>query len=605
MLLKMASTDGKNLLKIKHEEASIEMLFDEVLLEVFRYLSSDDLKNATLVCKRWDNLIGETTALMKKFKLVWSMDNLDTLPENFYSTRKYQQLWVSAMDGKKVDKFITRFNMSVIKMLVVEKVTFGEELLTKICAHLPMISFLIVFKFDMGSNFSPSSTTISLSSLTFLLIMDSDIRILEHVKTDSLRTFACCIEFDDCISHVARLASFIRHCKDLERIHMNPKIIHMLFLTNDLSDAPLQLKHFNGNYPFMKKKPFANEVVSQNFIKFLSTQAPSLDLLSLCQVGESKLPVKIYTIISEKCLDLSRLELNPNQLPSDIRFLENLTPMNRLITLLFHDYTDVEDVRPLKAFLRKCPNIAALTLLFTISSPDQLISYIARHNTRLTSLHVHEVSDRLENDLKFHNLEKFAVRLMPSMDLWLRVIANSPKLKSIEIDRNIFDSNQLATEALLTNAAVKEFNFASKKNSDKEFDLDPILEAVNKKLLEKFENSFVVFGLPPTTVKTYDSFTVLKRFFEAAGVTQNIENHHFKVLHAVNSCNGTESQIQCCFWSKEIMQNILSQIKDTDPILAEYIIDIDTESSYRRKHIGISTQLTHHSRRLMEEASRH
>jgi len=50
----------------KNEQTTLDGLPDEILLEIFKEMDGQTLKNSALVCKNWNNLIGHSTDTMKK-----------------------------------------------------------------------------------------------------------------------------------------------------------------------------------------------------------------------------------------------------------------------------------------------------------------------------------------------------------------------------------------------------------------------------------------------------------------------------------------------------------------------------------------------------------
>ncbi|CRL05094.1 CLUMA_CG018663, isoform A [Clunio marinus] len=85
------------------EESRINVLGDDEMLSIFEYLSSETLKIATLVCKRWNEIIGTHASTMRKFPLVIDSKNKmeQVCNAEFKLTRSYHSI---ILDNIPIDK---------------------------------------------------------------------------------------------------------------------------------------------------------------------------------------------------------------------------------------------------------------------------------------------------------------------------------------------------------------------------------------------------------------------------------------------------------------------------------------------------------------------
>ncbi|CRK90679.1 CLUMA_CG004380, isoform D [Clunio marinus] len=74
----------------KMEGKTIDSLCEDELLNVFEYLGTKDLKTSTLVCKRWNDIIGNHVSTMRNLPLVFDETNKEKeIPELI---RKYHTI---------------------------------------------------------------------------------------------------------------------------------------------------------------------------------------------------------------------------------------------------------------------------------------------------------------------------------------------------------------------------------------------------------------------------------------------------------------------------------------------------------------------------------
>lgn len=103
-------------------QTTIEKLHDEVLLEIFAFLSVKDLLKALLVCKDWNRVIESS----KKITLYCNDDKYPD-EDGLASSRKFQNINIEAWpQSGSVAKHLWKFNASQIKTANIE-LTEGED----------------------------------------------------------------------------------------------------------------------------------------------------------------------------------------------------------------------------------------------------------------------------------------------------------------------------------------------------------------------------------------------------------------------------------------------------------------------------------------------
>lgn len=97
-----------------NEATTMESLCDDVLIETFSYLDLESLKNSTLVCKNWNEVIGSSSATMNKFILqVYKIDA--NAGSEFQRHRKYKNITVCDIKFERSVEILRSFDVSQVK----------------------------------------------------------------------------------------------------------------------------------------------------------------------------------------------------------------------------------------------------------------------------------------------------------------------------------------------------------------------------------------------------------------------------------------------------------------------------------------------------------
>lgn len=99
--------------------AESKELCDDILVEIFSYLSLSDLKNAALVCSQWNNVVGTSAETMTKFKVNISANVNEE--DCFQSQRKHQHYEFANIQFDEVKRVLRRFDTGHAKTFAISK----------------------------------------------------------------------------------------------------------------------------------------------------------------------------------------------------------------------------------------------------------------------------------------------------------------------------------------------------------------------------------------------------------------------------------------------------------------------------------------------------
>ncbi|CAG9799677.1 unnamed protein product [Chironomus riparius] len=444
----------------------INDLPDEVMIEIFGYLSPHMLKSCNLVCKRWDDIISSSKELMSKFQLVLtdSEDYEDAQELN----QNHQKIIVQKLCSESLDT-IRLYNLNTLKLCHCHDQKLSD--LVKAIRSLPMLKVFIAWEQKFEDDIADIQN--------FEKIRINMIKI--ECVSDIVRIFDC--------SSFTKVRLFWNHQMSLEK-----KMLSYKFLSKQKNLKHLKLSEYpNDNFfhspEIFKKFQFNLESFGcflpsvemkhyKNIIKFLDSQKQSLtkldieiqprDMFKLEEIQDYVL--KHMFNLKDLRLDLSvkdeegpemEVHLQPTQVTKNIERLFYKGPQRssakckRIIDLFpnikhLHFESDyAREFRVLKHVSKTKNNLESIQFLsfhsdvqnsysvyfpnlkelssFAINDEDSFSSFISRHSKTLERITIEDVEDMTEltadaimkcENLKFVELGTWAENLLDVMSLF-------------------------------------------------------------------------------------------------------------------------------------------------------------------------------------------
>jgi hypothetical protein len=343
----------------------METLSVEMLLEVFAFLPGESLKEAVLVCKEWNEIIGSSAPTMKKLRLRLRMPVMDTCPchilekktgrmnpkteaEVLNFRRKYKSVYADLM---QIDP---RENPSYLRILQ----NFGENLINLYLKDPYLINFSDLF-----------SSMLNIEEMELIRCHNP-----ENIKMDSI----CTIE----LKKLKKLTMF--GCDDkILKCFNGPNVTSIHFTSVDLSSdfakrffcgltklKKLKLcgyekeNFFEENIqelPFKLKKLILSfsskdEMFDDKLKEFLKLQKNSLIKLIWSNVSPT-----IFKSILSDMKKLKKISICVDSLPKETEFYEFLKPNHNLEEIILYDYykkhSSINDEKCIDMTIKSCPNL--------------------------------------------------------------------------------------------------------------------------------------------------------------------------------------------------------------------------------------------------------
>lgn len=363
------------------EKAMMEKLCDYVLLNIFSNLSARDLKNASLVCKNWNKVIGSSSVTMNNFilKLKFAIP-FKEVDKSFRSNRMHQMIKLE-MDYYNSD-VLTYFNISKVKKFEYQCVHYNG--LSQMLTQMPMLESLAI---SLGfSDDNIEGPEVNLPMLRQLAINVINFNVLGLIVANNVTDISFKNDTNKDFLNGEYMTRFLNRCKNVTAFRTDSR-----FGTEIWNNCDLKLSTFE--FDFVNE---CTETYKEKLCTFLMFQAQTL----------------------------TNLQLN-DYYWNDLRhFLEKtLSHLPTLVSLSLYYFDLWED------------DLSHLTELknLTIFSRCYDINRIAKFNQKLTYLNVRIIGEPLKEHLRFNNLKHLVTRYIGDQENWLSVIKNSPNIETVEL----------------------------------------------------------------------------------------------------------------------------------------------------------------------------
>lgn len=305
---------------------TIESIVEEALLELFSFLDAESLKNAALVCKTWDRLIGSSAVTMKKLVLrIEEKDGVEIeFDYDFISTRRHQNVkLISRKDGVGI---LDNFDVSHAKTFEIS-LHGSTAPIWPILSAMTMLKCLTIFEFK----FHGDAQQVNLPNLRQLTVNYESEDSFQYVRADNLEIFDC-MSIED--PHKA--VEFLKSCEKLKRLSLHLFVLNMLLDFEDMFSMKFQLTKLTIWCHARQRDINANSCS-----KFLISQAGSLSTINMFTYQFSDDWKKLYKTLFK------------------LTKLTNLHIRNTNFADTFSQCIDVNPLRSLKEFSSLMPHLSA------------------------------------------------------------------------------------------------------------------------------------------------------------------------------------------------------------------------------------------------------
>lgn len=382
--------------------------YDELLLEIFKYLDKSSLKTSALVCKQWNELIGTSPITMKNF-----IFRYHPLSGGKKSKRKHINVDLTPCVCKKCDGFEFDFDFSTVRSFHYQNNHGTKFLFPSLHDIFPPMQYLTSLELYFSGLWNREiKENISIPSLKHLGISMGETNLLEFINAKQIVELKC-VHFHSVAvdEHYEQLWSFLKRAVNLKKLNLREGFDNMFDIDNKYQFSLSSFKANCINLGLNGKNEF--------FAEFLISQSSSVSELDL---SNGILPERAYKIIFNNLVCLKKLTIEG--LSSKI-FLSAIVSLEEL--KIYKIYSE-EDMSGL---VKNCHELKYLTIE---SLNARKIELLARHSKKLKFLSCPRMHGLVSPALKFDCLEMLSTDFEESeTDCLTAFLSCDLNIKKLEI----------------------------------------------------------------------------------------------------------------------------------------------------------------------------
>jgi hypothetical protein len=341
---------------------------DEILDMIFIHLQASDLKKAMFVSPTWNEIIGNSTKSMSKFKFV-VVEGSPKFKGLSQSQRKYSNIVINDGEAKieKIQKIVeVRKSFASIKSV--------EIINTQFASSSQFIDFVRVFEASvihlmfhgvMIKEVQEISSNFVFKHLKTYAVKFCDGNIFIDMITNSTTLTALAVgQSKVAPSNPQKFIKMLQNSRNLKQLNLNVKIFSAIF-TTDNSEFPFNLFEFSvKNYG----TKIDLNATGQNFVRFLQSQSNSMRKLHLCDFFGKEVMKFAFQMKSLRELKMMHLPL----LSWKHMMLKSAAAIETFDIIT----TDIKNKDRIKALLRAVPKAKRLRLR---SIDDEVATFIDKY----------------------------------------------------------------------------------------------------------------------------------------------------------------------------------------------------------------------------------
>lgn len=372
---------------------------------------------------------------MQKFQLnLIEYKWIPRIQEIVDTTRKVQSITVRSARANifcALKKVVEKHGAHLRHLKIIESEFDGIH---KLLEQMPLLESLEI------ANVSTDETT-----YTKNLPMSLKKLVISHCDVDD----AFILQLLAAAPNVVSLELYDRNRRDLTHLILNLTSLKVLGISHnlrfeDITKVPFRLKKFAIESAHFVHKDFNEDVMNaSSFKKFLKLQEDTLMEVSI----KHHFTMECYRLVLSKLTNLTLLDINASDLPTEKTFYVCLSPLTSVKSLKVRGSFRTHEIG--KLFFQYFPAIETLNLkeMDTKSWTSRFLSTIAKEQKQLKHLEIVSFYSGTRETLFFDNLKTLYVCSLFNVKLFINFVLMHRELESVVIGSNV-TNGKLTTEIL-------------------------------------------------------------------------------------------------------------------------------------------------------------
>ncbi|XP_037051352.1 uncharacterized protein LOC119085161 [Bradysia coprophila] len=446
---------------------------NELITQILRNLSQDDLQNASLTCKLWKNLIESSC----RWSLLLYHNNEVDVDEPWIdfmlsTNRKFDTIkldMIMFMDKNKTLEIFQKHGPSVVNLHLMGSCIDSFIELAKVLKCMPNLKHVIVLETSTtcGVDDVPLLSDLpDLPKLKTLEMLGSEYSIVKCFHKSKLTTMKIFNSYHDYSLNCKPLEEFLKSQEMLTTLAFRSLHQHTstIFRTKTLNQSmPFNLTHLSLLNLRLQESPNGYN----NMLAFMKPHAKTLKVLELGRY----FPSFVFEFVFANMTRLETITLMMTEIPKDDSFHERLEEHRNIKNLIFSNSAGYNDETShfLGDFLKKLPNVNSLTIRDYCGNRE--LRVMAAGIPKLESLDVYSFNQRLFDGVRFPELKSLRIHQMDEDIDWEDFTQANSRLIELTINQ-IFDEeflNHDNMEIIATNLNLQCLRLGESVSADKRF----------------------------------------------------------------------------------------------------------------------------------------
>ncbi|XP_070508394.1 uncharacterized protein [Chironomus tepperi] len=409
----------------------MDIIPEHLMIRVFKILDKNSIKTASKVCKRWQNIINSSSAIINRLDTIFNMKSSNKLTESLKELDIIPYKSVIFRAKFYQDKKLLKQSLTALEKYKnhIEKIEFFLASSSTILQTINALSSDKITNLTISQSYKElidDTTALHLPNLKSLETHQAS-GMLKMIKSHKIENLKIIHDYDDYDTVDDKINDFLVTCPDLKTL-----LFEHHFPIIDVDKMSFKLTHLTVSNIEERQKLFSSRQLD-SLKKLIEANSDTLELFLLGNYGgvegllEFMLPkAKMLQYLFLVCPTFNTIEDN---IPKN----HSITDM--ALTLAHHCDSNVGKTRKI---IRACPGLQKLSLNSITHDVSPLIQEAACSLPNLKDLSIFSTKGRsFKNIPKLKELEILYIeRITSQSDIkpLINLLLAAPKLKKLKIE---------------------------------------------------------------------------------------------------------------------------------------------------------------------------
>lgn len=462
------------------ESATIANLPEEVLIEVFSLLDRRSLLSSALQCKRWHQIISNSTVTMKNFTLTikepsaWLGHLQESWKKSFEIERKLVNVKFESLEHKEADilKVVQKHEFS-LRSLELVMCDLNAQMFMKVLATTANLEKVSISHSSFDWMDSVEAT--SLKRLKFVKVYGCELKALKLFSASQIKCLEVNFSDKDSVGH---LMDFFSTQNKLESAKIESQRLKLSEIFKNLTRIEPGFQPKKLAICCSDNDESIPRSASENFTTFLQLHGKNLQELEI----SNKMSPEMLKFILTRLEALKKITISAIDIPTDPEFQQNFQVSTNIKELILTG--KFSDLNSAKLFLKRFPQLESLSLDMVC---EFTLRFIEANMKQLKRLGMKRLTFSFSSlYLKFPELKELQIGELRSFPNFEMLLESNPSIEKLTIDEiYLNDVSNYLVETITSTPSLKHVQVQGEVLAMSEF--QKRVKAVERNFLESMK----------------------------------------------------------------------------------------------------------------------